>query len=203
MLRERAVTSLSILPEQQSAMFHEVLIGIAILQALLAGIGLLIAGVPAAGLLSFLVLLLGILQIGPSLILIPLIFWSWFRMDTAMAVLFTLYLVPVNLLDNLLRPLVAQGAEYTDASDTNRRGRRHSRAWHYWSFCGPNRTFDRLAIARRLDNQQTKNGSGCSCQPEARLTNDLSSIRMQPAASKLAKSFDRSASDMSFSRYSS
>ena len=30
-------------------------------------------------------------------------------MDTAMAVLFTLYLVPVNLLDNLLRPLVAKG----------------------------------------------------------------------------------------------
>jgi predicted PurR-regulated permease PerM len=85
------------------------IIGIAILQALLAGIGLLIAGVPAAGLLSFLVLLLGILQIGPSLILIPLIFWSWFRMDTAMAVLFTLYMVPVNLLDNLLRPLVAKG----------------------------------------------------------------------------------------------
>ena len=85
------------------------IIGIAILQALLAGIGLLFAGVPAAGLLSFLVLLLVILQIGPSFVLIPLIFWSWFRMDTAMAVLFTLYMVPVNLLDNLLRPLVAKG----------------------------------------------------------------------------------------------
>ena len=30
-------------------------------------------------------------------------------MDTTMAVLFTLYMVPVNLLDNLLRPLVAKG----------------------------------------------------------------------------------------------
>ncbi len=29
--------------------------------------------------------------------------------DTAMAVLFTLYMVPVNLLDNILRPLVAKG----------------------------------------------------------------------------------------------
>ena len=85
------------------------IIGIAILQALLAGIGLLFAGVPAAGLLSFLVLLLGILQIGPSVILIPLIFWSWFAMDTTMAALFTIYMVPVNLLDNLLRPLVAKG----------------------------------------------------------------------------------------------
>jgi predicted PurR-regulated permease PerM len=85
------------------------IIGIAILQALLAGIGLLFAGVPAAGLFSFLVLLLGIAQIGPSLILVPLIIWSWFAMDTTTAVLFTLYMVPVNLLDNILRPLVAKG----------------------------------------------------------------------------------------------
>jgi predicted PurR-regulated permease PerM len=85
------------------------IIGIAILQALLAGIGLLFAGVPAAGLFSFLVLLLGIIQVGPSLILVPLIIWSWFAMDTTMAVLFTLYMVPVNLLDNVLRPLVAKG----------------------------------------------------------------------------------------------
>jgi predicted PurR-regulated permease PerM len=85
------------------------IIGIAILQALLAGIGLLFAGVPAAGLFSFLVLVLGIIQIGPSVILLPLIIWSWFAMDTTTAALFTLYMVPVNLLDNILRPLVAKG----------------------------------------------------------------------------------------------
>jgi len=52
---------------------------------------------------------LGIIQIGPSIILLPLIVWSWFAMDTTTAVLFTLYMVPVNLLDNILRPLVAKG----------------------------------------------------------------------------------------------
>jgi len=85
------------------------IIGIAILQALLAGVGLLFAGVPAAGLFSFLVLLFGIIQIGPSVILVPLIIWSWFVMETTTAILFTLYMVPVNLLDNVLRPLVAKG----------------------------------------------------------------------------------------------
>src|SRR6516165_2439348 len=85
------------------------IIGIAILQALLAGIGLLFTGVPAAGLFSFLVLLLGVIQIGPSIILIPLIVWSWFAMEPTTAILFTLYMVPVNLLDNILRPLVAKG----------------------------------------------------------------------------------------------
>src|SRR5262249_2149749 len=58
---------------------------------------------------SFLVLVLGIIQIGPSIVLLPLIVWSWFAMDTAMALLFTLYMVPVNLLDNILRPLVSKG----------------------------------------------------------------------------------------------
>jgi len=85
------------------------IIGIAILQALLAGIGLLFAGVPAAGLFSFLILFLGIIQIGPSVVIVPLIIWSWFAMDTTTAILFTLYMVPVNLLDNVLRPLVARG----------------------------------------------------------------------------------------------
>lgn len=81
-------------------------IGISLLQALLAGLGLLVAGIPAAGLLSFLVLFCGIIQIGPSIVLIPLIIWSWFSMETTAALLFTVYMLPVALLDNVLRPLV-------------------------------------------------------------------------------------------------
>ncbi len=82
------------------------IIGVAVLQALLAGIGLIVAGVPAPGLISFLVLLLGIVQIGPSIILIPLVIWSWFAMDATSALLFSAYMIPVNLIDNVLRPLV-------------------------------------------------------------------------------------------------
>jgi predicted PurR-regulated permease PerM len=81
-------------------------IGISILQALLVGLGLLVAGVPAAGLLSFLVLFFGIIQIGPSVVMFPLIIWSWFAMETTAALTFTVYMLPVSLLDNVLRPLV-------------------------------------------------------------------------------------------------
>jgi predicted PurR-regulated permease PerM len=81
-------------------------IGIAIVQALLAGVGLILAGVPGAGLISFAVLLLGIIQIGPAVILIPVVVWSWFAMDTGMASLFSAYMILVGLLDNILRPLV-------------------------------------------------------------------------------------------------
>ena len=80
-------------------------IGVSLLQALLAGLGLIVAGVPAAGLFSFLVLLLGILQIGASLIIGLLIVWSWLTMDTTSALLFTIYMGPVGLVDNFLRPI--------------------------------------------------------------------------------------------------
>jgi predicted PurR-regulated permease PerM len=81
-------------------------IGISVLQALLAGIGLMGAGIPQASLITFGVLIFGIIQIGPSVILIPVIIWSWTLLDTTSALLFTAYMVPVNLLDNVLRPIV-------------------------------------------------------------------------------------------------
>jgi predicted PurR-regulated permease PerM len=81
-------------------------IGISALQAFLAGLGLVVAGIPAASLITSAVLILGIMQIGPSIVLIPLIIWSWTAMETTTALLFTVYMIPVNLLDNILRPLV-------------------------------------------------------------------------------------------------
>ncbi len=81
-------------------------IGISALQAFLAGVGLMAAGVPGTSLITSAVLILGIIQIGPSIVLIPLIIWSWTAMETTTALLFTAYMVPVNLLDNILRPLV-------------------------------------------------------------------------------------------------
>lgn len=81
-------------------------IGISVLQALLAGFGLMIAGVPGTSLLTSAILILGIIQIGPSIIIFPLIIWAWMTMETTPALLFTVYMVPVNLLDNILRPLV-------------------------------------------------------------------------------------------------
>ena len=81
-------------------------IGISVLQALLAGVGLMVAGIPQASLITFGVLVFGIIQIGPSIILIPVIIWAWTFMGTIPALLFTAYMVPVNLLDNLLRPIV-------------------------------------------------------------------------------------------------
>ncbi len=85
-------------------------IGIALLQAFLGGAGFLVAGVPAPGVLAFAALLLGILQIGPAILFVPVVIWSWTAMEPMQALLFTAYMVPVGLIDNVLRPfLMARG----------------------------------------------------------------------------------------------
>jgi predicted PurR-regulated permease PerM len=81
-------------------------IGVAVLQSLLAGIVLKIAGVPHAGVLAFAVLVLGIVQIGSAPILLPVIIWVWTAKDVGSAVLITIYLVLVGLSDNALKPLL-------------------------------------------------------------------------------------------------
>ncbi|MCP4615699.1 MAG: AI-2E family transporter [Bradyrhizobium sp.] len=81
-------------------------IGIAVAQGLVIGIILKIADVPRAGLLAFVVMLFGILQIGSAVIVIPVVIWLWATKSFAMALLFTLLLLPASLADNVLKPIV-------------------------------------------------------------------------------------------------
>ncbi len=81
-------------------------IGVSALQALLAGVGLVAAGIPNPSFITLAVLICGIIQLGPSIILFPIVIWSWITMDPMVAVLITIYFIPVSLLDNVLRPLV-------------------------------------------------------------------------------------------------
>jgi predicted PurR-regulated permease PerM len=81
-------------------------VGIALVQSFLAGLGFLVAGIPAAGFLSLIALVLGIIQIGPAILLIPIVVWSWTVMETTSALLFTAYMIPVSLVDNVFRPIV-------------------------------------------------------------------------------------------------
>lgn len=88
-------------------------IGVAVIQSLLAGIIMVIFGVPLAGPLTLAALFLGIIQVGPGPVLIPVILWAWvFSMGTGMAILFTVVMLPVMVVDNVLRPiLMARGLE--------------------------------------------------------------------------------------------
>jgi predicted PurR-regulated permease PerM len=48
----------------------------------------------------------GIIQVGAWIVLVPVVIWSWFALAKTAAVIFTIYMVPVGLLDNVLRPFV-------------------------------------------------------------------------------------------------
>jgi predicted PurR-regulated permease PerM len=87
------------------------ILGVAIIQALLAGIGFAVAGVPAAGLWAFLCLLLAIVQIGIAPIAIPIIIFMFYKANTFTAAILTVWLVLVMLSDNVLKPiLLGRGA---------------------------------------------------------------------------------------------
>jgi predicted PurR-regulated permease PerM len=89
-------------------------VGVALIQAILIGLALLIAGVPWAGALAALMLVLGIAQVPALLITIPAIIWVWARGDygTGAAVLYTILLLVAGMADNVLKPLLlARGVE--------------------------------------------------------------------------------------------
>ena len=87
------------------------ILGVAIIQALLAGTGFLVAGVPGAGLWAFLCLFLAIIQIGIFPVVIPVIIYMFSSADTLTAGLLTGWLILVSLLDNFLKPiLMGRGA---------------------------------------------------------------------------------------------
>jgi predicted PurR-regulated permease PerM len=81
-------------------------IGVAFIQMLLVGLGLGIAGVPWAGLWTFLALLLAIMQIGVAPVMIGAIIYMFTTADTLPAVLFLIYGVFVSGIDNVLKPLL-------------------------------------------------------------------------------------------------
>jgi predicted PurR-regulated permease PerM len=84
----------------------------ALVQSSLAGIGLFLAGVPAAGLLTSLALLLCIAQIGPVLVMVPAAIWLFHSGHNLTGSLFTIWSVLVCGLDNFLRPvLIRKGVE--------------------------------------------------------------------------------------------
>ncbi len=82
------------------------IVGVAVVQATLAGLGLLIFEIPAAGLLTFLVLVMSAIQVGPGIILVPVLAYAWLTLDISSATVLTIWTVPVILFDNVMKPIV-------------------------------------------------------------------------------------------------
>jgi len=80
-------------------------IGIAFIQALLGGLGMMFAGVPAAGLLAIVILVLAIAQLPPILVLLPVIFYVFSVESTTVAVIFMIWSILVSMSDAFLKPI--------------------------------------------------------------------------------------------------
>jgi predicted PurR-regulated permease PerM len=83
-------------------------IGVAAIQALLIGISLLVAGVPAAGVLAIIVLVLGIAQVPAAIVVLPAIVYIWAsgNYTSTSAAVYTVLLLVMGLADNVLKPLM-------------------------------------------------------------------------------------------------
>jgi predicted PurR-regulated permease PerM len=81
-------------------------------QAALAGLGLLLAGIPFAPVLTAVTFVLCIAQMGPLLVLAPSVAWLFWTGDTGTATMLLIWSVVVAPLDNIVRPiLMTKGAD--------------------------------------------------------------------------------------------
>ena len=81
-------------------------LGVALIQSLLAGLGFMVAGIPAAAFLTLACFFLAVIQIGPSFIVFPVAIYVFSSHDTLFSVLFLGWSVFVGLIDNVLKPLL-------------------------------------------------------------------------------------------------
>jgi len=81
------------------------ILGVALIQSLLAGLGFLVVRVPGAGFCALLFLIAAVLQVG-GLVLIPVVIYVFATASTAKAVAFMIWCIVVGLLDNVLKPLL-------------------------------------------------------------------------------------------------
>jgi predicted PurR-regulated permease PerM len=83
----------------------------ALVQSVLGGIGLALAGVPMAPVLTALMFMLCIAQLGPVLVLVPAVVWMYWSGDSGWATFLLVWTLIVGTLDNVLRPyLIKKGA---------------------------------------------------------------------------------------------
>jgi len=81
-------------------------LGVAAIQAVLAGIGFFVIGVPHPGLFAALILVTAIIQLPAILFMLPIAAWSFSFAEPFSASVFTVYCIIVALSDNFLKPML-------------------------------------------------------------------------------------------------
>jgi predicted PurR-regulated permease PerM len=82
------------------------ILGVALIQALLAGLGFIAVGLSAAGLWALLVLVAAVAQLPVVLVMIPPVLLVFSSESTGVALAFLLWSLLVSLIDNVLKPVL-------------------------------------------------------------------------------------------------
>lgn len=82
------------------------IVGVALIQTILAGLGLVVVGVPAAGLWALLVLVAAVVQLPVALVLIVPVLLVFSAQSTGVAVAFLIWATLVSFSDNILKPVL-------------------------------------------------------------------------------------------------
>lgn len=82
------------------------ILGVAFIQAVMAGGGFLLAGVPAAGLWAFLVLVAAIVQLPVGLVLLAPVLHAFSAIGGVTAIVLAIWCIGISLIDNVLKPLL-------------------------------------------------------------------------------------------------
>lgn len=81
-------------------------VGVAVIQSVLAAIGMVVVGVPAAGVWAVMVLICAVIQLPPILVMGPVAAWVFSASETLPSVLFLVYAVLVSGCDSVLKPIL-------------------------------------------------------------------------------------------------
>jgi predicted PurR-regulated permease PerM len=82
------------------------IVGVALIQSLLAGVAFIVAGIPGAGLWALLVLVAAVVQIPVGLVMIPPVLLCFSASSAPIAIAFTVWCLMIAALDNVLKPIL-------------------------------------------------------------------------------------------------
>jgi predicted PurR-regulated permease PerM len=81
-------------------------VGTALIQSALGGLGLVISGVPATGILTALIFMLCLAQVGPVPVLIPAVIWLFWTDQTGWGIAMAAWTLFLGTIDNIISPLL-------------------------------------------------------------------------------------------------
>ena len=84
----------------------------AVAQTAVSGLGLLVVGMPFAGLLTAAIFILCLIQVGPGLVLVPVVVWMYYSGDAVWATVMLVFTIVAGTMDQFIRPvLIRRGAD--------------------------------------------------------------------------------------------